>query len=314
MLRGDFEAAWRETDRTEAARHRVGQPQAALPPHLRRVWNGCSIDDKRVLVRCYHGLGDTIHFIRYIPLLKQRARDIYLDCQPPLVPLMQSVPGISGTVFLDEESAPPEYNVEVELMELPYTLRSTLSAIPRAVPYLSVLPEVYEAARKRCSSTGFRIGLAWSSGDWNPERNIDLDQLCPFARIPGLTLFSLQRGKAAREIVRCPGMHIIDSERDIRSPVETAATILHMDLVVSVDTMVAHLAGALGVPVWVLLPHCADWRWMIDRHDSPWYPAMRLFRQNGPGEWEPVIQGVIHALSELVRQGARPCQVRPPSR
>ena len=94
---------------------------------------------------------------------------------------------------------------------------------------------------------------------------------------------------------------------------ETAATILHMDLVVSVDTMVAHLAGALGVPVWVLLPHCADWRWMIDSYDSPWYPAMRLFRQNGPGEWEPVIQGVIHALSELVRQGARPCQVRPAS-
>lgn len=309
MLRGDFEAAWRETDRTEDARRRTGEPQAALPPHLRRVWNGCSIDDKRVLVRCYHGLGDTIHFIRYIPLLKRRAREIYLDCQPPLVPLMLSLQGISETVFLTEGSA-PEYDVEVELMELPYILRSTLSTIPRIVPYLSVPPKVREAARTRCSAPGFRIGLAWSSGDWNPDRSISLVQLDRLARIPGVRLFSLQRGEASHEISRCPHIDIIDTERDIQSPPETAATTLHMDLVISVDTMVAHLAGALGAPVWLLLPHCADWRWMVDRRDSPWYPTMHLFRQDGPGEWEPVVQEVAQALSGLVLLG-RPGQVRP---
>lgn len=313
MLRGDLEAAWRQTDRTEEARRRTGEPQAALPPHLRRVWNGCSIDDKRVLVRCYHGLGDTIHFVRYIPLLKRHARDIYLDCQPSLVPLMRSLQGISGTVFLTEGSPPPEYDVEVELMELPYILRSTMSTIPRMAPYLSVPLKAREAARTRCSAPGFRIGLAWSSGDWNPERSISLAQLEGLARIPGVSLFSLQRGEASHEINRCPDIDIIDTERDLHSPTETAATILHMDLVISVDTMVAHLAGALGAPVWLLLPHYADWRWMADRRDSPWYPTMRLFRQVGPGEWEPVIQEVAHALSKVALLG-RTGQSRPPSR
>jgi ADP-heptose:LPS heptosyltransferase len=141
------------------------------------------------------------------------------------------------------------------------------------------------------------IGLAWSSGDWNPERNVDLAELRRLGRIEGLRVFSLQRGDTA-ERLREHGW-IVDTEREADTILDTAAAILNLDLIICADTMVAHLAGALGKPVWLLLPFAADWRWMANREDSPWYPTMRLFRQKHRGNWKQVIERVILRLLRL---------------
>ncbi len=184
-------------------------------------------------------------------------------------------------------------------MELAYAFRSTLETIPHRIPYLQVSPEALERAKPGCSARGFRIGLAWSSGDWNRERNIRLAQLAAAVQCietRDVAFYSLQRGDAAREMSDLPELRIIDRERECHSIMDTAATIAHMDLVISVDTMVAHLAAALGVRVWLLLPFRADWRCMIGRDDSPWYPTIRLFRQKSPGAWESVIEEVVGEL------------------
>lgn len=300
MLRGDLESAWRETDLTEAARRSANSTQSHLPLHLRRVWDGSSLEGKRVLVRCYHGLGDTIQFVRYIPLLRMRAAWIVVQCQRRLAPLLQSLREIDELFFLEDGEVDAESDVQIELMELAYAFRTTLETIPCRVPYLRVSQVAFTEASCRCSAGALRIGLAWSSGDWNRARNIRLAQLADLGRsneTRDIAFYSLQRGDAAREILGCPHLRILDRERECKSITDTAATIAHMDLVISVDTMVAHLAGALGRPVWLLLPFCADWRWMLGRNDSPWYPAMRLFRQKSPGEWQPVVEEVSAALA-----------------
>lgn len=302
MLRGEFERAWRETDCAEAARLRdpaACERNAALPPHLRRVWDGTPLENKDVLVRCYHGLGDTIQFIRYLPLLKQRARRVFLQCQSELIPLLASVPGKDRVFSLDEDVPLADRPVEIELMELAYAFRTTLATIPNRVPYLR--PRRSACASKHLASRRgtTKIGLAWSSGNWDPQRNIPLQKLAFLNNVPNLRLFSLQRGPAAGEIAANPDLRVTQTEESRGAIVDTASTILKLDLVISVDTMVAHLAGALGKPVWLLLPFCADWRWMLDRRDSPWYPTMRIFRQPRPHEWDSVAHNVAAALRDL---------------
>jgi hypothetical protein len=200
-------------------------------------------------------------------------------------------------------------------MELPYIFRTSAETIPTAVPYLHVPEENVRARRGELEALGLNaetlnIGLVWSSGDWNPERNVDLAELRRLGRIEGLRVFSLQRGDA-REKLR-EHAWIVDAEDEADTILDTAAAILNLDLIISVDTMVAHLAGALGEPVWLLLPFAADWRWMAYREDSPWYPTMRLFRQKHRGNWEQVIERVILRLlrlksAEKVIQGHTSC-------
>jgi hypothetical protein len=298
MLRGDFASAWQETDRTEAARRR--NPANNLPRHMRRVWNGTSLQNRRVLVRCYHGLGDTIQFARYIPIVKNIAASVVLQCQPTLVPLLASLVRRDEIALLDCD-AEPSFDCEIELMELPYAFRTTLAGIPRQVPYLQVPQDAIANARTSCEAQGFKVGLCWSSGEWNPHRNIRLRELAALARIGNITLFSLQCGSATTEIEGSCDLMRFHARTDApQTIVDTAATILQMDLVISVDTMVAHLAGALGKPVWTLLPFCADWRWMLGRRDSPWYPTMRLYRQKRPGEWGPVVREITSELAKTL--------------
>jgi hypothetical protein len=300
MMLGRFDLAWQETDRTEARRKAHRESREHLPLHMRCVWNGKPVADKRVLVRCYHGLGDTIQFVRYIPMLRGVASAVVLQTQTALMPLIGSVDGINGMVTLDDASgAAPDADVDVELMELPYIFRTSIHRIPAAIPYLHVPAAKVKARRAELEKAGLKpevlnVGLVWSSGGWNTDRDVDLAELSHLARIPGVQWFSLQRGEAVEQLRKLES--IVSAERECSTVLDTAATILNLDLIISVDTMVAHLAGALGKPVWLLLPFSADWRWMADREDSPWYPTMRLFRQARRGDWKRVVERVILKL------------------
>jgi hypothetical protein len=306
MMLGWFESAWQETDRTEQRRRARGESTNHLPLHLRRVWDGTPLTGKRVLVRCYHGLGDTIQFVRYTPLLRRVASTVILQPQESLMPLLDAN-GITEIAHHGNTSKHVGVDVEVELMELPYIFRTSVETIPANIPYLHVASSRVKSRRAELEDLGLRagtlnVGVVWSSGDWNPERNVDLGDMRRLGQIEGLRLFSLQRGEAARALRDSKWM--LDTEDACGTVVDTAATILNLDLIISVDTMVAHLAGALGKPVWLLLPFAADWRWMAARTDSPWYPTMRLFRQERRGDWKRVIERVTLKLLRLKGLGA----------
>ncbi|MDQ2900653.1 MAG: tetratricopeptide repeat protein [Acidobacteriota bacterium] len=279
MLLGRFDRAWEESDRILHDRKKRGVDCRDWPPHFRFVWDGSPLDGKRVLIRCYHGLGDTIQFIRYVPPLKQIARSVTVQAQPELIPLLRSMRAIDGLVPL---SAPePEYDVYIESMELPHVLRTMPGTIPSTVPYLHV-----ETPPR--ASREFRVGLVWTAGAWRPERSIPLSEFATLFGIPNVTFCSLQRGPARHQSL------FPDAGSD--DILEAAQAISHLDLVIGVDTMIPHLAGALGRPVWTLLHYRSDWRWMLDRPDSPWYPTMRLFRQPAPGDWGSVMEQVRREL------------------
>jgi hypothetical protein len=241
-----------------------------------------------VLIRCYHGLGDTIQFIRYVPMVRASAASVLVWAQPPLLPLLEGVPGIDCLLPLHDGSPDAEYDVDVEVMELPYLFRTTLSTIPASTPYLSATPCLSSTAPS-CGNPP-RIGIAWRAGTWEQNRSMPFERVAELLDAASEPWCSLQLDQGMRE--RHPRLATID----VSSVVRTAAVISRLDLVITIDSMAAHLSGALGVPTWTLLPHDADWRWMAGRGDSPWYPAMRLFRQRAHGDWRSVIDQVRAAL------------------
>lgn len=287
MRRGNFAAAWEISD---AVLRRAGVPSWHLPRHQQSVWDGKPLDGKRVLVRCYHGLGDTLQFIRYAPLVKAVAEKLIVWAQPELIPLLRSVQGIDQILPLHDGEAEVEYDVDVEVMELPHVFRTSLQTLPAEVPYLHVQPALLP------HDSRLAVGIVWRAGDWDERRSIPISALAPLQRIPGIVWHILQRGPALAEWPA--GFGVVSGADDA---LQAARVMRALDLVISVDSMTAHLAGALGVPVWNLLHAEADWRWMEGRTDSPWYPTMRLFRQEQLGEWEPVISRVTTELTTLAR-------------
>lgn len=298
MRRGDWEAAWRETDRIERPR-RLRQRQGSFvrePQHLR--WDGTPLDGRSVLVRCEHGLGDTLQFIRLVPDLSRRAREVTVLVQPHLLGLLEGLRGL-GTVRngWTGEPAPP-HDVEIEIMELPYALRTRIDTLPPPCPDLA----------KNAGKLGFalpkdgrlNVGLLWSASDWDRSRSVPLGTLAPLLRTADARFFSLQQGDAADDPL-VGELGIVPLSRHTGDVVAAAAAMLELDLVVTVDAMAAHLAGSLQRPTWLLLKQDADWRWMEARGDSPWYPRMRLFRQRKPGDWNGVAASVADALRALAK-------------
>lgn len=294
MRRGQWEEAWRETDRIELPR-REQRARGGLvrgPQHLH--WDGTAFTARSVLVRCEHGLGDTLQFIRFVPQIARVAREVHVMIQPALLPLFAGAPGL-GTVHDGWAQWPATaHDVEVEIMELAYALRVDLGSLPPPYPHL----------RERVAGRiGFHlprddrlaVGVLWAASDWDRSRSVPLTALEPLLRMPQARFFSLQQGEAAADpLVRQLG--IVPLSRHTGAIISAAAAMLEMDLVICVDNMAAHLAGMLGCATWVLLQHQADWRWMEDRTDSPWYPGMRLFRQRRAGDWESVVASVGRAL------------------
>jgi hypothetical protein len=252
------------------------------------LWDGSALDGKRVLVRCYHGLGDTIQFIRYIPLLKQIAKEVIVWAQPPLLPLLKSIPGLDLLLPLHDGTPDVAFDVDVEVMELPFIFRTTLETIPGDIPYIKVDP--LPLAGKKA----LNVGLVWQAGDWNQSRCIPFQALAPLNHIEGINLYILQANAEAAGWKEGFGIH--PGEFSLQ---DYARVIRGLDLMISADSMPAHLAGAMNVPAWTLLHSAADWRWMDERADSPWYPSMRLFRQEDPSDWVAVIQSVAEELQKL---------------
>ncbi len=264
-------------------------------------WRGEEIRGKGLYVCAEQGLGDTIQFARYIPLLKERGIKVFFSFQPPLGRLLECLKSHAVLLPYEEiEIGKIDVDFQTALLELPSLLGiNEISQIHSPPSYLDVSDETVEYWRNLTAGfdSHLKIGLVWAG---NPNhindhnRSVALSMFEPLGEIPGVRLFSLQIGEAARQIESCDtGMKIIDLTDKIDDFADTAGLIENLDLVVSVDTATAHLAGALGKPVVILLPYSPDWRWFLDREDSPWYPSATLLRQPEPGKWGPVIEKLV---------------------
>ena len=293
MRMGAFEEAWKFSDKVLESR--AGQPCWHWPRHFQYVWDGRALAGKRVLVRCYHGLGDTIQFIRYAPLLKAIAAKVIVWAQAPLIPLLETVSGIDELLPLHDGAPEPDYDVDVEIMELPHIFRTTLASIPAEIPYLQVLPRPVSAENGHLA-----VGLVWKPGNWDEYRSIPFHLLAPLAQVPGIRLYILQENAESAGWQEGVGINLGQF-----SLYEYARIIKGLDLLISIDSMPVHLAGALGVPVWTLLHADSNWRWMNEREDSPWYPTMRLFRQAQPDDWKSLIQRVTGELEKFVQSSVQ---------
>ncbi len=284
MATGDFAAAWDASDRVLASRPRCERDDPAQPYHLRWVWDGTPVDGRDVLVRCYHGLGDTLQFCRYLPALRRRAAGVTLEVQPDLLPLMPLVGGPDRMVPFDPAHPLPPSECALEIMELAHALRIA----PEPAPYL-VVPRP-DPARDH---GGLRAGLCWrAQAGWRPQRSMNQDAAAALACLRGVAWQSLQKGTALPGMAACP--------EDLP---ETARIIAGLDLVITVDTMVAHLAGAIGVPVWLLLDTAPDWRWRAGGRGSVWYRGVRKYQQIVPGDWTGPLRAVTADLTRLMRAG-----------
>jgi tetratricopeptide (TPR) repeat protein len=293
LLTGDFAAGWRDY---EIRTRRKNAPRRFPEP----LWRGEPLNGARILLHAEQGLGDTLQFLRYVPMVQGAGGEVILDVQPSLLRLVAELPGIV-TVVATGDPLPP-FAWHCPLMSLPAAFQTSIDSIPAQIPYLRVPAE----AKKNADSLawpdeGLRVGLVWSGNPLFPEdrlRSIPLSGFAPMLALHGVRFFSLQMGPAASQLDEV-GEPITDLQAAIGDMADTTALIGKLDLVITVDTAVAHLAGALGKPTWVLLPLAPDWRWLMEREDTPWYPTMRLFRQPGFGDWPAVLERVRIELSAL---------------
>jgi hypothetical protein len=305
MRRGDLRAAHAISDVVLAGRDPAGRDDPRLPYHLRWVWRGEAFAGRDVLVRCYHGLGDTIQFARYIPIAAERCAEVILGCSPELAPLLAAIPGVAQchTRWTDI----PPHAAYARLSSLPGLFGTVEATIPASVPYLRADPaKVARWAERLGPRRGRRVGLAWAGRSTHPNdarRTIALETLAPIWDLPGLEPVSLQKPVPAAD-AGARALFSLRTEELLADFGETAALIANLDLVVTVDTAIGHLAGALGAPAWILIPATADWRWLRDRADSPWYPSVRLFRQTALGCWEEPVRALAAALRALPETAA----------
>jgi hypothetical protein len=290
MRSGDWEAAWRLTDRIELPRReRERLPGFERHPH-ELVWNGTPFEDRVVRVRCLHGLGDTLQFLRFVPLVAARARALHLLVQPACIPLLNGLPGL-GQVSTAWTDHPPDAEVEIEVMELAYALRATPASVPPPYPHLAARAQALCSLILPQPAGHQRVGLLWAASDWDRTRSLPLQELEPLLAMPGLRFYSLQQGDAAND-PRIAALGITPLSRHTEAIECAASAMLAMDRVVAVDGMPAHLAGTLGRPTWLLLKNDADWRWG-DTARTPWYSSVHLLRQRSEGDWRGVVARLV---------------------
>ena len=285
LLLGDFEGGWDDYE---------SRPSRGVLPHpgIAEIaeWRGEDLTGKTVLVWAEQGYGDVLQFSRYLPLLSARGARVCFDVPPPLARLFESFAGIDSLVVRDRDTDLPDADFQIPILSVPHRFATTLGTIPAEIPYIDLPPG---PSRTGDDDRTVTVGLCWKGSTSNPNdhrRSVDPESLQQALERPNIRLLGLQYGEDYAPFEN-PGSKVADFR-------ELAGLIAPLDLVVSVDTSVAHLAGAMGKPVWLLLAHAPDWRWMTDRDDSPWYPTMRLFRQPRPGDWESVFGAIRKALDE----------------
>ncbi len=295
LLIGDFERGWKKFEWRWQKKRNFTQP----------LWLGAAaIEDKTILLHCEQGFGDTIQFCRYVPLVARRAGRVILEVQKPLHELMSALPGPAQIV--SRGNPLPHFDVHCPLLSLPLAFGTRLESIPSATAYLQAPPHTLQHWKTRLgASDRLRIGICWAGnlnfkGDLS--RSVGLTSMLPIFANPDVQFFSLQKDlrKGDGEILH-NNRQIIHVGQELATFSDTAAIISLMDLVISSDTAIAHLAGALGKRTWVLLQFVPDWRWLLDRQDNPWYPTVRLFRQDNTRDWDHVVANVQAALHGFVQ-------------
>ena len=297
LLRGDFAAGWREYewrwrwDNFTSPKRNFSQP----------LWSGEPLEGKTILLHAEQGLGDAIQFVRYVPMVAKRGGKILLECQPALVRLFSRIGSVQQVIARDEPL--PAFDVHSPLMSLPLAFPAEINSIPAKIPYLKAAPKDAASWKKRLASDGAgrRVGLVWAGSSehrGDRTRSIHLSDFAALAGIDGNIYYSLQKGDAADQSPP-PGLPLRDFTADLNDFCDTAAMLENLDLVISVDTAVAHLAGAMGKAVWVLVSSAPDWRWLREGEETPWYPTMRIFRQKSRGDWGEVMGRVAERLNQI---------------
>ncbi len=301
---GDYAEGWKEYE------WRWRRKQAAGRAFARPRWDGSPLSGRTLLLWCEQGLGDAIQFVRYAPLAQAGGGRVVLECPGFMVPLFSTCAGVDALVA--EGSSLPEYDVQAPLMSLPGLLGTTLETVPADVPYLHAEPARVERWKARLEGVGgFKVGVVWQGNPrhpWDRWRSFPLQCLAPLAAVEGVRLVGLQKGAGVEQLKNLSGRFAVEDlgeELDAEGGafLDAAAVMKGLDLVATADTAAAHLAGALGVRVWVALAAVADWRWLCGREDAPWYPTMRLFRQRTPGDWPEVFARMAAELRTLAGKG-----------
>jgi tetratricopeptide (TPR) repeat protein len=293
----EYEVRFRKPDQTSIYPHSFEVPR----------WDGMSFKGRRLLVHYEQGFGDTLQFVRYLPMVKSRGGTVIFEVQSELYSLLNNLEGIDSLIEGQKKCSPGvPFDCVIPLLSLPGIFGTRMDTIPQKVPY--VFPDSVKAEywRKRISvGKDFKVGIVWAGNLNNPKgrhRSCSLKHFIPIGGMPSVTLYGLQKGDAVEEIEKLHDSiqvaNLADSLTDFS---DTCAIIANLDLIISVDTAVAHLAGAMGKPTFVLLSTPCDWRWLLDREDSPWYPTMTLFRQPRKGEWESVFKQVRLAVQERLK-------------
>ena len=300
LLAGDLADGWAEYE------WRLKCSGSIPSPSCRPLWDGSPLDGRTLLLFAEQGLGDTLQFIRFAPGLQQQGGRILLECQQPLGTLLENCAGFDRVIPRGSER--PQFDVAASLLSLPHLLQTTLETIPAAVPYLVEDGALADRWRAELGAlAGTKVGISWQG---NPEfrgdrwRSIPLHQFEPLSRVPNVTLVNLQKGPGEEQLAEARNRFTIYDlgsrlDEEAGAFMDTAAIMKSLDLVITSDSATAHLAGALGVPVWVALQWIPDWRWLQDREDSPWYPTMRLFRQSEARKWEEVFEAMAVALASV---------------
>jgi tetratricopeptide (TPR) repeat protein len=274
----------------------------SLAPHIVPQWDGSPLEGRTLLVHFEQGLGDSIQFVRYVQLLQARGDRVVLETMSPLVSLFKQ----SGIANVVAEGQPlPPYDLRIPLMSLMGVFKTDFENMPRDVPYLSADPGLVAQWRDKLPGADkFKVAIAWQCSVLNAGdlfRSIPLASFAPVANMPGVQLVSIQKQFGLEQIPQVAGdWPLAEVSQQLTDFHQTAALLKNVDLIITCDTAVAHLGGALGVPTWVGLPKSADWRWFLNRDDSPWYPTVRLFRQSTLGDWSDVFQRITAALAPLV--------------
>ena len=296
MLSGNWKSGWPKYEwrwRTKGFSRR---------PYLQPQWDGSPLAGKTILLYAEQGLGDTLQFIRYASIVKQFGCTVLVQCQRSLLGLLDGIPGVDQ--WIDDSKDLPSFDFHCPLMSVPGVLKTSIDTIPASIPYLIPKESLVEKWKKRMMEfEGFRIGICWQ-GNRNfrddRERSVPLKCFEPLANTPGVCLINLQKGEGIEQLNQLRNAFSItdfgdELDRESGPFLDTAAVMKNLDLVVTVDTVTGHLAGALGVPVWVALPNVPHWPWLLDRADTPWYPTMRLFRKREEA-WYPVFLKMVEAL------------------
>lgn len=297
LAKGEFREGWAEREYRATAQRPADRPRIDAP-----VWKGEPLTGKSILVYSEQGAGDTLQFARYLPKLATMAAAVTFEVQPRLMPILGR---LSHSVsMVAEADSGQRFDYQCALLSVPGACGTDLSNIPSEVPYLAADEALAARWGAKIAGNGFKVGICWQGNTGflaDRQRSIPLHQFAPLAEIPGARLFSLQAPPASAQIAGSAFSHRIETvgeavDQEAGSFMDTAAVMMHLDLIIACDTSVAHLAGALGRPVFIALSHAPDWRWLRQREDSPWYPTARLFRQDKAGEWTPVFDRIAAAV------------------